>query len=103
MEMRKKKKASVIDLKPYRSTVEMKKKIIKNKLSPSRSDSEILKEIEMINKIVKEAPDIREEKIAAIREAIKNGAYVVYSKKIAERMIRESLFDQTFQPRNRDC
>ncbi len=57
----------------------------------------------MINKIVKEAPDIREEKIAAIREAIKNGAYVVYSKKIAERMIRESLFDQTLQPRNRDC
>jgi negative regulator of flagellin synthesis FlgM len=101
--MRKKKKASVIDLKPYRSSAEIKKKIIKNKLSPSRSDSEILKEIEMINKIVKEAPDIREEKIAAIREAIKNGAYDVYSKKIAERMIRESLFDQTFKPRNRDC
>ncbi len=32
MKMRKKKKASVIDLKPYRSTVEIKKKIIKNKL-----------------------------------------------------------------------
>jgi flagellar biosynthesis anti-sigma factor FlgM len=57
----------------------------------------------MIKEIVKEAPDIREEKIAALREAIKNGAYVVYSKKIAERMIRESLFDQTFKPRNRDC
>lgn len=101
--MRKKKKASVIDLKPYRSSAEIKKKIIKNKISPSRSDSEILKEIEMINKIVKAAPDIREDKIAAIKQAIKNGAYVVYSKKIAERMIRESLFDQTFKPRNRDC
>jgi negative regulator of flagellin synthesis FlgM len=103
MKMRKKKKASVIDLKPYRSSAEIKKKIIKNKISPSRSDSEILKEIEMINKIVKAAPDIREDKIAAIKQAIKNGAYVVYSKKIAERMIRESLFDQTFKPRNRDC
>jgi negative regulator of flagellin synthesis FlgM len=103
MEMRKKKKASVINLEPYRSSAKIRKNIIKKKLLHSRSDREILKEIEMIKEIVKEAPDIREEKIAAIREAIKNGAYVVYSKKIAERMIRESLFDQTFKPRNRDC
>ena len=57
----------------------------------------------MIKKILKETPDIRKEKVAEIRAAIKNGTYVVDSRKIAEKMIRESLLQQKLKPSKRDC
>jgi flagellar biosynthesis anti-sigma factor FlgM len=101
--MRKKKKNSIIDLEPYRSKNKIKKKIIQKNIMLSRNDSDILKEIEMIKKIVKETPDIREEKVARLREEIKKGAYVVNSRKIAENMIRECLLQQQCRPKNRDC
>lgn len=101
--MKKKKKASVIDLEPYRSTIKIKKKITQKKYLLSRDYNEIIKEIDMIKKILEETPDIREEKVAELRNAIKNGTYVVNSKKIAEKLIRESLLQQNFKPRNRDC
>jgi flagellar biosynthesis anti-sigma factor FlgM len=101
--MRKKKKASIIDLRPYRSKKDIKKKIIQKKILLSLRDSEIIEEIEMIKKIIKDAPDVREEKVARLREAIKKGTYVIHSSKIAEKLITESLLHQQFRPKNRDC
>jgi len=101
--MRKKKKTTIIDLEPYRLTNKIKKKIIQKIILLSRNDGDILNEIAMIKKIVTETPDIREEKVARLREEIKKGTYVVNSRKIAENMIRESLLLQQFRPKNRDC
>jgi len=101
--MRKNKNNPIIDLEPYRSTSKKKKKIKQKNILLSRNDGDLLKEIAMIKKIVTETPDIREEKVARIREEIKKGTYVVNSRKIAENMIKESLLHLQIRPKNRDC
>jgi len=101
--MGKKKKTSIIDLKPYRSAIEIKNKIIQKKILLNHNDRDLIKEIEMIKKIINEAPDIREEKVARLREAIKKGTYVVNSREIAEKLIAESLLQHNYRPKNRDC
>ena len=65
--------------------------------SSSRSNDDRQQEIAMIEKILEQTPDIREEKVAALRKSIKSGSYAIHSKKIAERMISESLFDLYLQ------
>ena len=60
-----------------------------------REDSQ--QEMAMIEKILEQTPDIRKEKVAALRKAITSGSYAIHSKKIAERMIKESLFDLYLQ------
>ena len=52
------------------------------------------KQIQAAKRIVDSLPDIREEKVAEIRERIENGTYRVDSEKIAFRMIKESILDQ---------
>lgn len=44
-----------------------------------------------IAEVIKHTPDIREEKVNELKEAIKKGTYKADSKKIAEKMILESL------------
>ena len=61
------------------------------------SNDDLQHGIAMIEKILEQIPDIREEKVAALRKAIKSGSYAIHSKKIAERMISESLFDLYLQ------
>jgi flagellar biosynthesis anti-sigma factor FlgM len=64
-------------------------------------NDEVLQEIAMIEKILEQTPDIRKEKVAALRKAIKSGSYAIHSKKIAEQMIKESLFDLYLQVRDK--
>jgi flagellar biosynthesis anti-sigma factor FlgM len=101
--MEKKKKALVINLKPYRSTVKIKNKITNRKYFLSQDYTGIIKEINMIKKIIQEASDIRVNKVAELRTAIKNGTYTVNSKKIAEKLIKESFLQHNYKPKNRDC
>ena len=54
----------------------------------------------MIRQVVDETPDIREDKIAALRDALKRGTYVVHNKEVAEKMIREFLLDTYLQSNN---
>jgi flagellar biosynthesis anti-sigma factor FlgM len=63
------------------------------KNASSCSNDDMQHEMAMIEKILEQTTDIREEKVAALRKAIKSGSYAIHPKKIAERMIRESLFD----------
>lgn len=58
-------------------------------------------EIAMIKKILEQTPDMREDKVKAIKKAISAGTYRVNTKTIAERMIKESLFDLYVQITNR--
>ena len=69
--------------------------------SSSCSNDDLQHEIAMIEKILEQTPDIREEKVAALRKAIKSGSYTIHSKKIAERMLSESLFDLYLQIRDK--
>lgn len=49
------------------------------------------RKLQKIIEIVKETPDIREEKIRELKQAIESGTYQADSKEIAEKMILESL------------
>ena len=55
---------------------------------------ELSSQAKQINGLVEESmakPDIREEKVAAIENAISDGTYEIDSKKIAEKLIDEGL------------
>jgi len=66
----------------------------------STEDSVVLspkaKEIQQARKLLEEVPDIREEKVARLKEQIENGTYEIDAKKIAAKMIRESLLNESF-------
>jgi negative regulator of flagellin synthesis FlgM len=51
------------------------------------------KEINRINDILKETPEVRSEKIAALKKQIEEGKYNVDAEAVAERMIKESILD----------
>jgi len=49
------------------------------------------KEMATARKIADEAPDLREEKIAALKERIQNGDYNVKPEEVADRIVKEHL------------
>ena len=53
--------------------------------------SSLAKEIRDIKKLVNSVPDIRERKIAEIKEKIENGSYKIDSDEVAFKLIKESL------------
>jgi negative regulator of flagellin synthesis FlgM len=52
------------------------------------------KKIQEAKKIMSSIPDIREEKVAKIKAQIENGTYQVEEKKLATKMIKESLLNE---------
>jgi negative regulator of flagellin synthesis FlgM len=52
------------------------------------------KKIQEAKKLMDSIPDIREEKVAKIKAQIENGTYQVEEKKLAAKMIRESLLNE---------
>ena len=52
------------------------------------------KQIQEAKKLLDSLPDIREDKVAEIKEQIEAGTYNIDSEKIAYRMIRESLLNE---------
>lgn len=52
------------------------------------------KEIQEAKKVLNSLPDIREEKVARIKQQIDKGTYQVEGEKIAARMIKESLLNE---------
>lgn len=67
----------------------------------SRTDSLELspeaKELSTIRQIIEKAPEVRFEKVAAIKQAIANGAYQVDSSEVAHRMLVRSLVDRIIE------
>jgi negative regulator of flagellin synthesis FlgM len=63
----------------------------------SREDQVVLSEratqILEARKRLGSIPDIREEKVALIKEQLENGSYDIDGQKIANKMLRESIFD----------
>ncbi len=52
------------------------------------------KKIQDAKKLMDSIPDIREEKVAKIKAQIENGTYQVEEKKLASKMIKESLLNE---------
>jgi len=52
------------------------------------------KKIQEAKKLMDSIPDIREEKVAKIKAQIENGTYQVEEKKLAAKIIRESLLNE---------
>ena len=50
-------------------------------------------EMQKARQALKEIPDVRDDKVAALKESIDNGTYEINADKIADRMLKESLFN----------
>ena len=57
--------------------------------------SETAKQMNKVKEQLDAIPDIREEKVAEIKNQVDNGTYKIDGKKIAFNMLRESLLDET--------
>jgi len=56
--------------------------------------SPLAKAIQEAKTILESVPDVREDKIARIKEQISNGTYTIDEKKVAAKMIEESLLNE---------
>jgi negative regulator of flagellin synthesis FlgM len=56
--------------------------------------SQEAKKVQEAKKLMESIPDIREEKIAKVKAQIENGTYQVEEKKLATKMIKESLLNE---------
>ncbi len=52
------------------------------------------KEVQEATKLIKELPDIREDKVAKLKEQVDQGTYRIDGKKIAFKMMKESILDE---------
>ncbi len=55
--------------------------------------SEQARDVQNIKKAINELPDVRHEKVDALKKEIQQGTYDVNGEKIAQKMIGESLLD----------
>jgi negative regulator of flagellin synthesis FlgM len=51
------------------------------------------RDVQTIKKAINELPDVRKEKVDALKKQIREGSYDVNGEKIAQKMIGESLLD----------
>lgn len=56
--------------------------------------SDTAKRIQEARKQLDDMPDIREDKVAQLKNQIKNGTYEINAEKIAEKMIKEGLINE---------
>ena len=56
--------------------------------------SQEAKKIQEAKKLMDSIPDIREEKVAKIKAQIENGTYQVEEKKLAAKIVKESLLNE---------
>lgn len=93
---------SSLNIRNYVSNVQDNKKIddLAKQGSPQtvKEDKVVLspkaKEVQEATKIIKELPDIREDKVAKLKEQVDQGTYRVDGKKIAFKMLKESILDE---------
>jgi negative regulator of flagellin synthesis FlgM len=51
------------------------------------------KEMQKIYDLLQTAPDVRDEKVSALKKSIQEGQYQIDSEAVADKMIRESILD----------
>ena len=60
--------------------------------------SQKAKDIEAIQEILRNTPDVREDKVALIKKRIESGEYSVKGKEVADQMLREFLLEDLLKP-----
>ncbi len=55
--------------------------------------SNAAKDIQEAQKQLEAIPDVREDKVAQLKEQIENGTYEIDEEKIADKMLKDSLFN----------
>jgi negative regulator of flagellin synthesis FlgM len=69
-------------------------KVEDKSLSPDKVElSAQSKEMQKIHEVLQTTPDVRAEKVAALKKRIEEGQYEVDSEALAEKMIKESILD----------
>ena len=58
--------------------------------------SDAARRVQEARRQLDEIPDVREDKVAQLRNQIQNGTYEIDSEKIASKMIKEGLFNDVF-------
>jgi negative regulator of flagellin synthesis FlgM len=51
------------------------------------------KEMQKVYEVLQTTPDVRDEKVSALKESIQQGQYQVDGEAVADKMIRESILD----------
>lgn len=64
---------------------------------PAKADTVVLsdtaKQLQEAQKKMEAIPDVREDKVAQIKEQIENGTYEINEEKIADKMLKDSLLN----------
>jgi len=60
------------------------------------------KEIQEAKRVLDSLPDVREEKVREIKRQVENGTYRIEEKKIAAKIVRDSLLDELQPEEERD-
>ena len=55
--------------------------------------SDMGKRVQEANKQLENIPDIREDKVAQLKEQVENGTYEIDAEKVADKMLRDSLLN----------
>jgi negative regulator of flagellin synthesis FlgM len=58
--------------------------------------SQSARDLQKAQKTLQDLPDIREDKVAALKQQIENGTYDIRADKIAANMLKESLVNNIF-------
>ncbi len=95
-------KGSSVNLRAYMSNLKDKQKaepVSEKPVSPKTVGDKVVlspraKEIVEAKKNIDSIPDIREEKVAAIKKELEKGTYKIDGKKVAFNMIKESILNE---------
>ena len=58
--------------------------------------SQSARDLQKAQKTLQDLPDIREDKVAALKQQVENGTYAIRADKIAANMLKESLSNDIF-------
>jgi negative regulator of flagellin synthesis FlgM len=91
-----------VNLEAYQKSIRDKNRVHESAKQPvegvTKEDKVVLsaevKRIQEAKKLLDSIPDIREEKVAQIKAQIENGTYQVEEKKLAQKIMKESLLNE---------
>lgn len=93
-----------IQITPYVSQIQQKAQSAETEGEKGRANvggdsvelSQNARDLQKAQQALQELPDIRQDKVAALKQQIENGTYDIRADKIAANMIKESLNDDLF-------
>ena len=88
-----------IQITPYVSQVQQNAQAAETEGENRRDNVELsqsARDLQSAQKALQDLPDIREDKVAALKQQIENGAYHIRTDKIAANMLKESLINDIF-------